>query len=662
MADRAGANEKRSDGVADSTGAKGVVGGGAHPPTARRSEAGHAHGAGLLPLSLGALGVVYGDIGTSPLYAMKECFHGAHSIPISETNVYGVLSLMFWALLVVISGKYLSFVLRADNEGEGGMLALLALVPLKARKVTAGTPPLVLLVLFGTSLLYGDGIITPAISVLSAVEGLNVATDAFQQHVVPLTVAILLMLFALQRRGTAGVAVIFGPVMVTWFLALGVLGVMGIVRHPSVLASMNPLYALRFLIGSGYHGFLVLGSVLLCISGGEALYADMGHFGRKPIRLAWFAVVLPCLLLHYWGQGAAVLTDPEAAKSPLFWLVPRAALYPMVALATMAAVVASQAMISGAFSLTRQAIQLGFFPRVTIVHTSHTQEGQIYVPEVNTGMGVLCLLLVLTFRSSDRLAAAYGIAVIGAMTITSFVYYVVVTRAWHWDRWKALLLVAVFLLFDLSFLGANVIKIADGGWVPLLIASGIFALMTTWKAGRKRLADQLVARAMPLDAFLAEVEQRKTHRVGGTAIFMSANPGGVPPVLLHHFRHNQVLHEQVVLLSILSERVPFVSPRARIRVDDAGQNFFRVSARFGFMETPNVPALLEACAIFGLAIDPDTATFYLGRETLLASKAMGMAHWRKALFAFVSRNARSATAYFGIPPDRVVEIGMQVEL
>jgi KUP system potassium uptake protein len=616
----------------------------------------------LLSLSLGALGVVYGDIGTSPLYAVKECFHGTHAIPVSETNVYGVLSLMFWSLVVVVSGKYLSFVLRADNEGEGGMLALLALVPMGARKAAAATSPLVLLVLFGTSLLYGDGIITPAISVLSAVEGLNVATHAFEQHVVPLTVCILLVLFAMQRRGTAGVAIIFGPVMIVWFLSLGVLGVLGIMRHPTVLASLNPLCALRFFASSGYHGFLVLGSVLLCISGAEALYADMGHFGRRPIRAAWFAVVLPCLLLNYWGQGAAVLSDPEAAKSPLFWLVPRPALYPMVALATAAAVVASQAMISGAFSLTRQAVQLGFFPRVTIVHTSRTQEGQIYVPEVNAAMGALCLLLVLTFRSSDRLAAAYGIAVIGAMTITSFVYYVVVTRAWQWSPWKALLLVAVFLLFDLNFLGANAIKIADGGWVPLLIASGIFTLMTTWKAGRKRLADQMVARSMPFGSFLEEVERLGTHRVGGTAVFMSANPGGVPPVLLHHFRHNQVLHEQVVLLSILSERVPFVSPRARIRVEEAGQNFYRVSARFGFMETPNVPAVLEACAIFGLAIDPETITFYLGRETLLASTATGMAHWRKAFFAFVSRNARSATSYFGIPPDRVVELGMQVEL
>ncbi|HEU4406607.1 MAG TPA: potassium transporter Kup [Polyangiaceae bacterium] len=652
--------------MADISQAKGVEAGRADPPAPRRSEAGHghghAHGGGLLSLSLGALGVVYGDIGTSPLYAVKECFHGTHSIPISEANVYGVLSLMFWALVMIVSGKYLTFVLRADNEGEGGMLALLALVPLSARKAAASTPLVVLIVLFGTSLLYGDGIITPAISVLSAVEGLNVATHAFERHVVPLTVGILLVLFAMQRRGTAGVAVIFGPVMIAWFLALGVLGVLGILRHPAVLFSLNPLFAARFLASSGYHGFLVLGSVLLCISGAEALYADMGHFGRKPIRLAWFAVVLPCLLLNYWGQGAAVLTDPDAAKSPLFSLVPRPALYPMVALATMAAVVASQAMISGAFSLTRQAVQLGYFPRVTIVHTSRTQEGQIYVPEVNAAMGALCLLLVLSFRSSDRLAAAYGIAVIGAMTITSFVYYVVVTRAWNWAPWKALPLVAIFLIFDLSFLGANFIKIADGGWVPLLIASGIFALMTTWKVGRRRLADQLVARAMPFGAFLEEVERLRTHRVSGTAVFMSANPGGVPPVLLHHFRHNQVLHEQVVLLSILSERVPFVSPRSRIRVEEAGQNFYRVSARFGFMETPNVPALLEACAIFGLAIDPETVTFYLGRETLLASKARGMAHWRKALFAFVSRNARSATSYFGIPPDRVVELGMQVEL
>jgi KUP system potassium uptake protein len=626
-----------------------------------------AHSGPMAALALAALGVVYGDIGTSPLYALKECLQGPHGVAAVQANVFGVLSLMFWSLTMVITLKYVTFIMRADNEGEGGTLALLALVKDAVHRKDGSTSPLVLLVLFGAALLYGDGVITPAISVLSAVEGLNVATPALKSFVVPLTVGILLGLFIMQKHGTEGIGRVFGPVMVVWFGTLSVLGAIAIAKNPGVFAALNPVHGIRFLATSGHKGFLVLGSVVLCVTGGEALYADMGHFGAKPIRVAWLGVVMPALVINYFGQGANVLmTAPEVVASPSFSpfyaLVPRFLLYPMVLLAAAAAVIASQAMISGAFSLTRQAVQLGYCPRVTIVHTSKEHEGQIYIPEINWALLIACLALVIRFESSDKLASAYGIAVTGTMTITSIVFFTLITKVWNWPLWRAIPLVGLFLIFDLGFLAANVIKIADGGWVPLAMASGIFALMTTWKTGRLRLGLQIMANAIPLDDFLSRVRKENTPRVDGTAVFMSANPKGIPPVLAHHYAHNQVLHDQVVLLSILSEAVPFVSARNRILVRNLGQGFFQVSARFGFMESPNVPALLEACAIFDLPIDPETVTFYLGRETLLSSEKAGMMRWRKALFAFISRNARPATLYFGIPPNRVVELGMQVEL
>lgn len=615
-------------------------------------------------LVIAALGVVFGDIGTSPLYAMKECFAGGHGAQPTPDNVLGVLSLIIWSLLGVIAFKYVSFVMRADNEGEGGILALLALLPEKNKRSARGAGgPLVLLALFGAALLYGDGTITPAISVLSAIEGLNVATDSLKDYVVPLTVVILTGLFLVQRKGTEGIGSAFGPVMVLWFLTLAILGGTQLVQNFTVLRAINPLYGIRFLSTNGAVSLHVLGAVVLCVTGGEALYADMGHFGRRAIRVAWYSLVMPCLLLNYMGQGALLLRNPDAVRtSPLFEMAPRWGLYPMVALATAATVIASQALISGAFSLTRQAVQLGFSPRVTVIHTSEKHEGQIYIPEVNIALWVVCILLVLAFGSSSKMAAAYGLAECGLMAITSVIFFVVTTSTWGWPVWKALPLVAIFLVYDLGFLGANLVKIMDGGWIPLLMGTVVFTMMTTWKTGRRLLGEYFVRNQLPFEEFIKDVEAKQPPRVSGTAVFMTQSPTGTPAVLRHHFRHNQVLHEQVVLVSILSENVPYVSPRKRIVVEELPQNFYRVQARFGFMETPRIPSILEAVAIFGLTIDPETVTFYLGRETLIATMKDGMMRWRKWLFSFLSRNARTATAYFGIPADRVVELGMQVEL
>ncbi|MHB8872875.1 MAG: potassium transporter Kup [Myxococcaceae bacterium] len=634
--------------VADSTGAA--------PPV---------HPQKPITLALAALGIVFGDIGTSPLYALKECFHGAHAVVGGPThdNVLGVLSLVFWSLTVVVTIKYLAFIMRADNKGEGGIFALLALVPANA---AARSPRMkaavVLLALFGASLLYGDGIITPAISVLSAVEGLEVATSAAKGLVVPITCAVLVGLFLLQKRGTQGIGRVFGPIMALWFVTIAVLGVVYIWRNPSVLAALNPYWAVAFFQQHHLHGLIVLGSVVLCITGGEALYADMGHMGASPIRRAWFAMVFPALLLNYFGQGAMLLENAAGASNPFYKLVPQVLLYPMVALATVATVIASQALISGAFSLTRQAVQLGYFPRVTIVHTSRMTEGQIYIPEVNTALMLSCLALVLAFGDSSRLAAAYGIAVTGTMAITSLVYYFVITRNWHWPLYKALPLVLAFLFFDLGYFSANLLKFFEGGWLPIVVAAGIFVLMTTWKTGRAELAARFAQNSMPLATLLDDVGQTRPHRVRGTAVFMSSASDGTPPVLLHHLKHNQVLHQQVVLLSIVSVGVPTVPRAEQLEVEDRGNGFFRVSARYGFMETPNVPEILHRCRKKGLKTEPNSTSYYLGRETLLTSGSSKMMRWRKVLFAFVSRNARSATAYFGIPPGRVVELGMQVDL
>jgi KUP system potassium uptake protein len=625
------------------------------------SSGSHAqgHGARTGTLALAALGIVFGDIGTSPLYAVKECFSGHSGVAPTPENVLGVLSLFFWSLMAVVTVKYLGFIMKADNKGEGGIFALLALIP--SRGGGRARTVVVLLALFGAALLYGDGVITPAISVLSAVEGLQLAGG--HPPVVPLTCVILLGLFLVQRRGTAGIGRIFGPVMLLWFAVLAGLGVKEIVVKPGVLAALNPWHAVTFFTHHGLQGFLVLGSVVLCITGGEALYADMGHFGTRPIRLSWYGLVLPSLLLNYFGQGALLLQDAKAAEQPFYGLVPDALLYPMVALATLATVIASQALISGAFSLTRQAVQLGYCPRVTIVHTSGEQEGQIYIPEINWALMLSCIGLVLAFRESGRLASAYGIAVTGTMSITSIVYYVVVTQSWGWSPWKAAPLVGLFLVFDLGYFGANLFKVLEGGWFPILLAAGIFTLMTTWYSGRKLLSERFQKQAMPLDMFLDDVKSNPPPRVPGTAVFMAASAYGTPPVLLHHLKHNKVLHEQVVLLSVLVAEQPTVPVQDRVLVEELGAGFFRLVARYGFMQTPSVPEVMAAARKEGLRAENNTTSFYLGRETLLPSqKGGGMARWRKTLFFFMSRNARAATDYFGLPPGRVVELGMQLDL
>ncbi len=613
-------------------------------------------------LAVAALGVVYGDIGTSPLYALRECFQGPYGITPTETNILGVLSLVFWSLTGVVSVKYLTFIMRADNRGEGGIFSLLGLI----RPVTELSPrvkaSVVLLALFGAALLYGDGVITPAISVLSAVEGLSVATAAARPVVVPLTVVILVLLFLVQQRGTARIGGIFGPIMLVWFVAIAALGLAYIARNPSVLAAASPLHAARFLAEHHLQGFFVLGAVVLVITGGEALYADMGHFGRRPIKLGWFSVVFPALLLNYFGQGALLLEHPELSSNPFYALVPRPLLYPMVALATIATVIASQALISGAFSLTRQAVQLGYWPRVTIVHTSAATEGQIYIPEVNRGLMVACIGLVLAFHESSRLAAAYGIAVTGTMAITSVVYYFVLRHTLRWSFWPAASLVGAFLILDLGFFGSSLLKFVSGGWVPLAIAGGLFVLMTTWRDGRTELAKRLAGSGLPVDLLLEDVARRNPRRVAGTAVFMSSDPRGVPTALLHHLKHNQVLHQQVVLLSILSLDVPKVPATDGVTLEDLGLGVFRVIARYGFMETPSVPDVLHQCRPLGLATDLGSTSFYLSRETLLTGGRAKISRWRKALFAFLARNARPATAYFRLPPGRVVELGIQIEL
>ena len=618
----------------------------------------------LLGLALGALGVVYGDIGTSPLYSLRECFHGEHAVPPSHANVLGVLSLVFWVLIVTISIKYLVFVMRADNRGEGGILALMALVPPQVRR--SGHWILVALGIFGASLLYGDGMITPAISVLSAVEGLQVATPFFTPYVVPITLGILFILFLIQSRGTAGIGALFGPVMILWFLVLAVLGVLWIGRVPSVLGAVNPWHAVRFFLDNRGHGFLVLGSVFLVVTGGEALYADMGHFGRRPIRLAWFTLVLPSLVLNYFGQGALLVTHPDAAKNPFFELSGRLApswvLYPMVILSTMATIIASQAVISGAFSLTRQAVQLGYIPRIEIVHTSGREIGQIYIPSINWTLMLATFGLVIGFRESTNLAAAYGVAVTATMVITTILAYVVARHVWGWRRALVAPVAAFFLLVDGSFFGANIIKVEDGGWFPLLVGIGVYTLMTTWKRGRKILADRLQADCLPIHQFVASLKEGSPIRVPGTAIFLARDPQATPPSLLHNLKHNKVLHSRVLFLTMTTEEVPAVPAEERLEIEDLGKEFYRVIAHYGFMQTAEVPDVLELLAAKDMPLEPMATTFFLSRETLIPSKKPGMAIWREKLFALMVRNAQRPTDFFRIPVNRVVELGMQVRL
>jgi KUP system potassium uptake protein len=615
----------------------------------------------LAGLALGALGVVYGDIGTSPLYALRECFHGEHAVVPTAANVLGVLSLIFWALVVIVTLKYQVYVLRADNHGEGGILALMALVRSGLER-RHWRWLLVSLGLFGASLLYGDGVITPAISVLSAVEGLAVATTFFAPYVVPITIGVLILLFLFQRRGTAGIGAVFGPVMLLWFATLAVLGLAAILRAPAVLAAVNPLHAARFFAGNGLRGFLVLGAVFLVATGGEALYADMGHFGRLPIQLNWFTFVAPALLLNYFGQGAMLIAAPQASANPFYRLAPAWALYPLVALATAATVIASQAVISGAFSLTRQAVQLGYLPRVEIVHTSSAAIGQIYIPGLNWLLMLATIGLVLGFRASTRLASAYGVAVTTTMVVTTLLAAVVARRVWGWSLWAVGAVTAGFLAVDLAFFGANIVKVAEGGWFPLLVGVGVYTLMRTWDCGRQILSDLVARDALPFEEFVASTQPDSPVRVPGTAVFMSRNPQATPTSLLHNLKHNHVLHRQVVLLTVLAEEVPQVPAVERVRVEPLGKGFFRVVARYGFMENPELSGMLEGARAQGLDLDLMKTSFFLGRDTLVPAEHPAMALWREKLFAVMARNALRPTDFFRIPPNRVVELGMQVRI
>jgi KUP system potassium uptake protein len=651
-----------------------------------------AHGQGHHPhnrkqlawLSLGALGVVYGDIGTSPLYALKECF--THENPhraavetgrlvfgggapvvqrvIEVDNILGLLSLFVWSLTLVVVVKYLVFVLRADNKGEGGTLALAALVAQKApqRNKTRLAIPL-LLALFGTGLLFGEGIITPAISVMSAVEGLKEQSPSFGKLIVPISAGILIGLFWVQRYGTGRIGSVFGWIMLLWFFAIAAVGLPYIVHYPEVLKALSPHYGVMFLATHGLQGFLLLGSVVLCITGCEALYADMGHFGRTPIRIAWSYVVFPGLLLNYFGQGALYLHEGAKVSHPFYDLVSGTPLLiPMVVLATLAAIIASQALISGAFSLTNQAVQLGYLPRVKVVHTSSKAEGQIYIPEINWILMVACLALVFAFKTSTALAAAYGIAVTGTMSITSFLFFRICRQNWGWSLRAALALYLPLIVIDYSFFSANLVKVGDGGWFPLAIGTAMFAIMTSWWRGRAELSKMMETGTIPDELFLADIAETHIHRVAGTAVFMSSGTDGMPNVLLHHVKHNKVLHKQVVLLSVITENIPFTIGNQSLTVRDIGQGFYRVIAHVGFMQQPNVPKILQRCEKHHLSISTSDTTYYLGRQTLLTTGKSGMAKWRKLLFSFLSRNARTPAAFFRLPPNRVVELGLQIEL
>ena len=610
----------------------------------------------LATLSLAALGVVYGDIGTSPLYAFRECFSPEYGLAPTVSTVYGLLSLIVWSLILIVSVKYIVFIMRLDNHGEGGILALLALLLQRRRRGV-----LIALGLFGAALLYGDGVITPAISVLSAIEGLTVSTPQFSPYVVPSTLLTLFLLFFVQRYGTASIGTVCGPIMLIWFVLIGVLGVGEIMRGPAVLLALNPWYGVSFLLEHGLASLLVLGAVVLAVTGAEALYADMGHFGRSPIRLVWFGLVFPALVLNYFGQGALVLRVPDAVQNPFYLLAPRHLLYPLIAIATLATVVASQALISGAFSLTQQAVQLHYSPRVSIIHTSRAEVGQIYIPAVNMALLMGCLLLVLGFKSSSALAAAYGIAVTGTMAITSVLFYVIARERWQWSVWRAGALAGVFLTIDLAFFGANIVKTARGGWLPIAIATAIFLIMTTWNRGRELLQGILAQAALPLDRFIAEVRRANPPRVPGTGLFLTPTVDGAPLVLQRHLTFNKALQQEIVLLSITTEEVPEVQPAKRVTSEALTEGFYRVNARYGFMEKPDVQDIIAICRGRGMKLEVDDTTYYLGRTELLPTGPVRMMRWRKRLFGVMARNASSATDFFNIPPNRVVELGARLE-
>ncbi len=613
-------------------------------------------------LMVGAIGVVYGDIGTSPLYMLKTAFSGEHALALTTGNVFGVLSVAFWALVIVVTLKYVTLILRADNNGEGGILALTALVSRGLAKQERRRWWLVGFGIFGAAMFYGDGMITPAISVLSAVEGIEIIAPGLHQFIVPITLCIIVGLFLIQRRGTASVGAFFGPVMCIYFVVIAVLGGMQIIQRPGILAAINPVYAFHFFADAPIAAFLSLGAVVLAVTGTEALYADMGHFGRSPIRRAWLAFVMPALVVNYFGQGALLLADPSAVKNPFYLLAPEWALIPLVILATCATVIASQAVISGAFSLTRAAIQMGYCPRLQILHTSEKQIGQIYVPFINWTLFIAVFLLVITFKKSDNLAAAYGIAVTLAMLIDSILIFTVMRRLWKWPTWVAVLIAVPLTLIDLTFLASNSLKIPDGGWFPLVVGAVVFTLLTTWKRGRVVLMDRLSLDALPLDQFIESIEVAPPIRVDGTAIFMTSTPGRVPHALLHNLKHNKVLHQRVVFLTVMMRDTPFVPETERIEVRTLGCDFYQFVAWYGFKEDPDVPALLEESGRRGFAFEMMETSFFVSRETLIPTDAPGMAIWRERLFASMSKNAVKASEFFQIPTNRVVELGTQIEL
>ncbi|MBI4988498.1 MAG: potassium transporter Kup [Rhodocyclales bacterium] len=628
------------------------------------SQSDSQHRSSRAALTLAALGVVYGDIGTSPLYALKEAFAGTHPVPYTPDNVIGILSLILWALIVVVAVKYVTFIMRADNRGEGGIMALIALALADAKGNPRQERWIMMVGILGAAMFFGDGMVTPAISVLSAVEGLEVATPALKPFVIPVALLVLFFLFFVQKKGTARVGALFGPVMLLWFATLATLGVINLVQNPDVLKAINPLYGLGFLLHNTGVALIAMGAVVLAVTGAEALYADMGHFGRKPIQLAWFGFVLPSLMLNYFGQGALILRDPQAIWNPFYLSAPPWALYPLIALSTLATVIASQAVISGAFSITRQAMQLGFVPRVEVQHTSDQEQGQIYLPGVNWGLMLAVMVLVLGFRSSSNMAAAYGLAVTGDMVITSLLATVVAAKGWGWGWWRAGALFSFFLAGELVFLVANIEKIPDGGWFPLAVGVVVFTLMTTWKRGRDLLFERLKADAFDLNGFIESLKVAPPPAVPGTAVFMTSNPNGVPHALLHNLMHNKVLHERVVLLTVQVHDVPYVPEVDRVEAHRIDEQFWKVIVQYGFKDEPDIPAALNQCRAAGLPYELMETSFFLGRETLIARLQVKpeMAYWREKLFVAMFRNAGSATAFFKIPSNRVVELGTQVEL
>ncbi len=616
----------------------------------------------LAALALAAIGVVFGDIGTSPLYALQTVFATGHGVDVNTGNLYGILSLVLWSLLLVVALKFVVFIMRADNHGEGGIMALMALIRRLLREDERVRNVLIMFGLFGAALFFGDGLITPAISVLSAMEGLEVATPGFTPFVIPLSLLVLVGLFYIQSKGTSIVGALFGPVMVVWFVVIAVLGVLQIARAPQILQATNPVYAVEFLTGHGIQGFLALGAVVLTVTGAEALYADMGHFGPQPIRLSWFLLVLPALVLNYFGQGALMMLDHAAAANPFYAMAPKWALYPMVALSTAATVIASQAVISGVFSMTQQAIQLGFLPRTNVVHTSAREIGQIYVPSMNWMMMLGVVALILGFRSSANLGWAYGLAVTGTITIDTLLVFVVARRMWHWNKAMTLAGMAFFLTIDLSFFGANLVKIFEGGWFPLAIGGIMFTLMSTWKRGRELLAERLQAQSIALKPFVQGLMEDSPLRVPGTAIFLTTNLNNVPHAMLHNLLHNKVLHETVVVLTVVMRNKPWIENQERLQVEKIAAGFYSISIHFGFKEEPNVPLALAPLKLRGHPLNLMETSFFLSRETLVVTKMPGMALWRERLFVSMARNGSSATAFFHIPTNRVIELGTQVEL